>query len=185
MARAGVRRFSTLATTAVIVAGVIPAIDFAGVLGGPRSYLTLHRTFTHSILGGSALAVLVAWMLWHIGRKWEPEPARFSGLLAAAACGVAGHLLLDLGDNYGEKLLWPFSQKWYAWNLWPQLDPWLLLLLARTRGVPWLLAVVGAGVPGLGRIAQHWRTMMKPSRSAVLGFRSSVIGNREPMTDNR
>ncbi|MDE3135482.1 MAG: metal-dependent hydrolase [Acidobacteriota bacterium] len=143
MARAGVRRFSTLATTAVIVGGVIPAIDFAGVLGGPRAYLTLHRTFTHSILGGAALAVLVAWVLWRIGRKWEPEPARFPGLLAAAACGVAGHLLLDLGDNYGEKLLWPFSQKWYAWNLWPQLDPWLLLLLALTLGVPWLLAVVG------------------------------------------
>jgi inner membrane protein len=143
MARAGVRRFSPLATTAVIVAGVIPGIDFLSVIGGPRAYLTLHRTVTHSIVGAAVLAVLVAFVLWRIGRKWEPEPARFLGLLAAAACGVAGHLLLELGDNYGEKLFWPFSRKWYAWNLWPQLDPWLLLLLAVTLGVPWLLAVVG------------------------------------------
>jgi inner membrane protein len=143
LARAGVRRFSTLATAAVILAGVIPDIDFVSVAGGPRAYLMMHRTVTHSIVGGAALAVLVAWVLWRIGRKWEPEPARFPGLLAAAACGVAGHLLLDLGDNYGEKLFWPFSQKWYAWNLWPQLDPWLLLMLLLVLGVPWLLAVVG------------------------------------------
>lgn len=143
MARAGVRRFSPLATTAVVVASVIPAIDFLSVLGGPHAYLVGHRTFTHSIIGGVVLAVLVAWVLWRIGRKWEPEPARFLGLLGAALCGVAGHLLLDLGDNYGEKLLWPFNGKWYAWNLWPQLDPWLLLLLLVALGVPWLLSVVG------------------------------------------
>ena len=143
MSRAGLKRVSTLATTAVIVAGLIPDIDFLSVVGGPRAYLLVHRTFTHSIVGGAVLAVLVAWVLWLIGRKWEPEPARFVGMLLASCCGVAGHLLLDLGDNYGEKIFWPFSSKWYSWNLWPQLDPWLLLLLLFVLGIPWLLSVVG------------------------------------------
>lgn len=143
MARAGLKRASTLATTAVLVAGLLPDIDVIGIAAGPRAYLFMHRTFTHSILGAAAIAVLVAWVLWRLGRKREIEPARFGGLLIAAACGVTGHLLLDLGDNYGEKLLWPFQSKWYAWNLWPQLDPWLLLMLAVVLGVPWLLAIVG------------------------------------------
>ncbi len=142
MARAGLRRLTPLATTAVLVAGIAPDVDFLSVVAGPRAYLLLHRTVTHSILGGAAIAVLVAWVIWLIGRKREPEPARFSGLLIASACGVAGHLLLDFGDNYGEKLFWPFSQKWYAGNYWPQLDPWLLLVLLLALGVPWLLSVV-------------------------------------------
>lgn len=143
MSRAGVRRFSTLATTAVVVGALIPGIDFLSILGGPHAYLVFHRTYTHSIVGGAVLAILVALVLWLIGRHWEPQPARFFGLLPAAMLGVAGHLLLDLGDNYGEKLFWPFSSKWYAWDLWPQLDPWLLLLLLIVVGVPWLLAIVG------------------------------------------
>jgi membrane-bound metal-dependent hydrolase YbcI (DUF457 family) len=146
MARAGVRRFSPLATTAIVVAALVPGIDFLSVMGGPHAFLVFHRTYTHSIFGGFVLAVLVAWALWLIGRKWEPEPARFLGLLGASLLGVAGHLLLDLGDNYGEKLLWPFNSKWYAWNLWPQLDPWLLLLLLVALGIPWLLSVVSEEV---------------------------------------
>jgi inner membrane protein len=143
MARAGLKRASPLASTAVVLAGTVPDIDVVGVVAGPRAYLALHRTFTHSIPGATAIAVLVAWLLWRLGRKREIEPARFGGLLIAAACGAAGHLLLDLGDNYGEKLFWPFQSKWYALNLWPQLDPWLLLMLAVVLGVPWLLAIVG------------------------------------------
>jgi membrane-bound metal-dependent hydrolase YbcI (DUF457 family) len=190
MARAGVRRFSPLATTAVVIAGVIPGIDFLSVIAGPHAYLLLHRTVTHSILGVVLLALLVAWALWLIGRKWEPEPARFLGLLGAAACGVAGHLLLDLGDNYGEKLFWPFSQKWYAWNLWPQLDPWLLLLLAVALGVPWLLSVVGeemgaqrkrgasvSGIVALALVAGYcgWRARMH-SDALVLLYSNTYHG---------
>jgi membrane-bound metal-dependent hydrolase YbcI (DUF457 family) len=194
MARAGVRRFSPLATTAVVLGGVIPAIDFVSVVGGPRAYLLLHRTATHSIVGAAVLALLVAWALWMVGRKWEPEPARFPGLLAAAGCGVAGHLLLDLGDNYGEKLFWPFSQKWYAWNLWPQLDPWLLLLLALVLGVPWLLAVVGeemgarqkrgasiSGVVALLLVAGYcgWRARLHSD--ALVQLYSTTYHGEEPL----
>jgi inner membrane protein len=143
MARAGVRRFSPLATTAIVLAAVIPDVDFISVLAGPHAYLVCHRTYTGSIVGGAVLAILVALVLWLIGRKWEPEPARFFGLLGAALLGIASHLMLNLGDNYGEKLFWPFNSKWYSWDLWPQLDPWLLLLLLLVLGVPWLLSVVG------------------------------------------
>ncbi len=143
MGRAGVRRFSRLAATAAVLAAVVPSLDALSVVAGPRAYLLCHRTFSGSILGGVVVAALVASGLWWLGRKWEPEPARFWGLLAAAILGSASHLLLDLGDNYGEQLLWPFRSKWYEGNLWPQLDPWLLLMLALVLGVPWLLSVVG------------------------------------------
>lgn len=143
MARAGLRRLSVLAATAVVVAGILPDIDFLSIFGGPRAYLALHRTITHSIPGGLVLALLVAFVLWRLGHRLEPVPARFPSLFLAAVCGIAGHLLLDLGDSYGERIFWPFSNKWYALNLWPQLDPWLLLLLLLVLGVPWLLSIVG------------------------------------------
>jgi inner membrane protein len=194
MARAGVRRFSPLATTAVVVAALIPAIDFIGVTGGPQAYLVFHRTYTHSIVGGAVLALLVALALWLVGRKWEPEPARFPGLLGAALLGVAGHLLLDLGDNYGEKLFWPFNSKWYAWNLWPQLDPWLLLLLLIVLGVPWLLSVVSeevgaqrrrgpllSGIVSLVLIAGYcgWRARMHDE--ALVKLYSSTYHGEQPL----
>lgn len=175
MARAGLKRASPLAATAVVLVGVLPDADVAGIVGGPRGYLAFHRTVTHSLVGAAAIAVLVAWVLWRVGRSREPEPARFGGLLIAAACGAAGHLLLDLGDNYGEKLFWPFQSKWYAWNLWPQLDPWLLLILVLVLGVPWLLAVVSeemgarprrgaslSGVVALGLVVGYcgWRAKL-------------------------
>lgn len=143
IARTGLGRISPMATAAVILAGTLPEIDVLSAAAGPHAFFLLHRTVTHSILGAAILAVLVAFALWRSGRKREVRRPRLGYLLIAAFCGAAGNLALSLGDNFGEKLLWPFSSKWYVLNLWPQLDPWMLLLLALVLGLPWLLAVVG------------------------------------------
>lgn len=128
---------------AVILGGIVPEIDNFSAIAGAHAFFLVHRTVTHSILGGAIIAVAIAWFLWKTGQKREINRPKFLGLLIAACCGVAGNLALSLGDNFGEKLFWPFSQKWYVLNLWPQLDPWLLGLLVLVTGIPWLLSVVG------------------------------------------
>jgi membrane-bound metal-dependent hydrolase YbcI (DUF457 family) len=143
IARTGINRLSPMATAAVLIAGVLPEIDVLSAIAGPHAFFLLHRTVTHSILGATILAVLVAFLLWRSGRKREWNRPKFPALLIAALCGAAGNLALSLGDTFGEKLFWPFSSKWYVLNLWPQLDPWMLALLALVLGLPWLLAVVG------------------------------------------
>jgi membrane-bound metal-dependent hydrolase YbcI (DUF457 family) len=142
ISRTGVGRLSPMAAWAVVLAGILPEADNLSAIGGPHIFFLLHRTVLHSILGGAVIAVCVAYFLWRMGQKREINRPKFVGLLIAACCGAAGNLALILGDNFGEKLFWPFSQKWYVLNLWPQLDPWLLALLVLVTGIPWLLSVV-------------------------------------------
>ena len=37
--------------------------------------------------------------------------------------------MLDMLNGYGVKLLWPFSPKWYAWDLADSVDSWILFFL--------------------------------------------------------
>src|SRR6266404_5649243 len=48
-------------------------------------------------------------------------------LICTAGAGV--HLLLDLLDSYGVKLLWPFNQMWHGWDLTASVDAWIIFFL--------------------------------------------------------
>jgi inner membrane protein len=48
-------------------------------------------------------------------------------LICAAGAGV--HLLMDLLNGYGVKLLWPLSQTWYGWDLADSVDAWIIFFL--------------------------------------------------------
>ena len=52
------------------------------------------------------------------------------------------HLLLDLLNGYGVKLLWPFSQKWYAWDLADSVDAWIIFFLLCGLLLPELFRLV-------------------------------------------
>jgi inner membrane protein len=60
------------------------------------------------------------YLIWRLrGRKVkDPKlPPRW-GLLFLYAC-LAGlsHILLDFTNNYGVRPFWPFSEKWYSWDI--------------------------------------------------------------------
>ena len=60
------------------------------------------------------------YLIWRLrGRKTnDPNlPPRW-GLLFLYAC-LAGlsHILLDFTNNYGVRPFWPFSEKWYSWDI--------------------------------------------------------------------
>jgi len=153
--RQSVRR----ATAILVTAGLAPDIDFLSRAAGPAIYFRLHRSAAHSLAGAAALTFLVAALFWR-GRPTGKDrglPAMGYGTTAAlAAVAIAAHLLLDLGTSYGVRLLWPFSERFYAWNLWAEADPWILLGLAAGILLPALLGLVTSeiGARSAGRASR-------------------------------
>jgi len=100
--QAGLNRKTRFATLTVILGANLPDIDLVASFGGSATYLKYHRGITHSILGATVLALLLAWIVWTLGRKAKPKPGLpLAGrwLLLAAGLGTASHLLLDFTNS--------------------------------------------------------------------------------------
>jgi inner membrane protein len=144
MGRAGLNRKTALATLTLTLAAEAPDLDVLGRFRGAAFGFAHHRGFTHSFVGVplDALAVVgFVYLVWRWrGRKTnDPNlPVRW-GLLFLYAC-MAGlsHILLDFTNNYGVRPFWPFSGKWYSWDIVFILEP-----------VLWVFLILGLVVPSL------------------------------------
>jgi inner membrane protein len=149
LSHAGLRRKTRFATLTLIAAANLPDLDIVSRLWGSVTYLKYHRGFTHSILGVSLLAFLLAWTVCFLGRKAKPKsgpPLSLRWLLILAWIGTASHLLMDFTNSYGVRPFLPFSSRWYAWDIMFIFDPLLLLLLCLGLGLPTLLRLVSEEV---------------------------------------
>lgn len=164
MGRAGLNRKTALATLTLTLAAEAPDLDVLGRFGGSTFAFAHHRGFTHSFVGVPLDALVVVgfvYLLWRIrGRKIKDPnlPPRW-GLLFAYAC-LAGlsHILLDFTNNYGVRPFWPFSGKWYSWDIVFIVEPVMLVLLILGLIVPSLFGLIdkeiGARARGpKGRVA--------------------------------
>jgi inner membrane protein len=123
LGRAGLNRKTALATLTLTLAAEAPDLDVLSRFGGPAFSFAHHRGFTHSFLGlplDAAVVVGFVYLIWRLrGRKLKDPslPPRW-GLLFLYAC-LAGisHILLDFTNNYGVRPFWPFSEKWYSWDI--------------------------------------------------------------------
>jgi membrane-bound metal-dependent hydrolase YbcI (DUF457 family) len=124
-------------TTALVIASNAPDIDIVTTARGGASYLQWHRGPTHGPLGLVGLAVLTAVIVWAIqqytDRRTDPpdgEPiAPFGMLLAVSVVGVLCHILMDFPTSYGTRLLSPFNWHWFAADLMPIVDVYLVAAL--------------------------------------------------------
>jgi inner membrane protein len=148
LARCGFRRVTPMAMAIIVTAAVAPCLDWLSVLGGARMFLEVHRTATDSLLGISILAAGIAGIFVAIGAR-TGKTIRFFPAFLAALAGGGVHLLLDLTNSYGVKLLWPFSARWFAWDLTAPIDPWIMVILLAGLLLPALFRMVteeiGAG----------------------------------------
>ncbi len=164
MGRAGLNRKTALATATLTLAAEAPDLDVLGRLKGPAFGFAHHRGFTHSFLGVPIDAIAVVgfmYLIWLVrGRKIKDPnlPPRW-GLLFLFAC-LAGlsHILLDYTNNYGVRPFWPFSEKWYSWDIVFIFEPIMFTMLLLGLIVPWLFSLIdreiGARVSGpRGRVA--------------------------------
>lgn len=122
------KRFTPRGTAILVVGANAPDFDAVTWFGGPMSYLHWHRNITHSLIAAPFMALLTVAIVRLLGGKpvkWLP-----GALIATAA--VASHLLLDLTNVYGVRLLLPFSGHWFHWDMTAIVDLiiWAILLLA-------------------------------------------------------
>ena len=141
LGRAGLNRIARAATPMLLVSGLLADVDWITRLGGAATFLRGHRTMTHSLVGTLAITATVA-ASWFIGRKHARFAIGVFPALAICAIGAGTHLLLDLLNGYGVKLLWPFSPKWYAWDLADSVDSWILFFLVAGLLIPELFRLV-------------------------------------------
>ncbi len=150
LGRAVFHRAGRGATAAIVLASNAPDADIVMTATGALNYLTWHRGPTHGPLGVIGLAVVAAALVWGWQRVYDvarrAEHASFPTLLLAAGTGLVAHVLMDFPTSYGTRLLSPFNWDWYAVDLMPIIDLYLLAVL--TGGL-----ILGARRPAVRRQA--------------------------------
>ena len=148
MGRAGLNRKTALATLTLTLAAEAPDLDVLGRFHGPAFGFAHHRGFTHSFLGIVLMAGLVVafvYLIWCLGgRKLKDPnlPPRW-GLLFLFACFAGlSHILLDFTNNYGVRPFWPFSEKWYSWDIVFIFEPIMFTFLLLGLIAPSLFALI-------------------------------------------
>jgi inner membrane protein len=139
LSRAGLNRLTPDATPVLLLAANAPDCDVVSAFGGAATYLHWHRNLTHSLLLAPVLALLVV-CLFKLARR----PIAFGPAFLVALGGVASHLLLDMTNIYGVRLLLPFSGEWFHWDLTPVIDFWIWGVLLICVAGPFLSKLVGS-----------------------------------------
>ena len=152
LARTRIGRAGRGTTAALVLASNAPDIDVLAALGGSTNYLAWHRGPTHGLLGVAGLGLVTASLVWGVNRlvrSWgppsggpirlEPDPTfmepTFKELFVVSLIGVLFHILMDVPTSYGTRLASPFAWRWYAIDLMPIIDIYLLVVLAAGLGL--------------------------------------------------
>lgn len=135
----GLKRKSGLAMPTLIIAANLPDIDAACLfwLDGVQ-HLGFRRGVTHGPIAMLLLplllwAAMLAFDRWQTGRGTRPSarlPIDKGWLLALAYIGCLSHPALDWLNNYGIRLLEPFSSKWFYGDSIFIIDLWIWIALA-------------------------------------------------------
>lgn len=144
----GLKKKTELAMPTLIIAANLPDIDAACLLwlDGLES-LGFRRGMTHGpiallLLPAMLWALMLAFDHWQGRRGTRPAgrlPVHRGWLLTLAYIGCLSHPALDWLNNYGIRLLEPFSHRWFYGDTLFIIDPWiwmglgLALWLSRRR----------------------------------------------------
>ena len=136
LGQAGLKRRSGLAMPALMIAANIPEVDIVCALAGQG--LSGRRGWTHGPVGLVVLPLLLTGALILFDRRQarrgtrpDARPVvRPGALLAISYVGALSHPLLDLMNNWGIRLLMPFSERWFYGDTLFIADPWIWSCLA-------------------------------------------------------
>jgi inner membrane protein len=143
LARSGLKRATPYGTAILVLAANAPDADVIGWFWGRPTWLHWHRNITHSLTGAPFMALLCVGAVALFARKAK---IRWLAAFWIALAGVLSHLLLDLTNAYGIRLLLPFSGHWSHLDLTPVVDLtiWAILLLGVVA--PWFSRLVGSEI---------------------------------------
>lgn len=168
--RAGLRRKTSYAVLAGLLAAEAADVDILWGLAGPVEELKHHRGITHSLIAAPVVAGAVVGAVWLLHRwlekrrlrrlaalsaadpgaplphRLEPRRVSWPWLYATSLIAALSHLLLDWTNNCGLRPFLPFSGRWYAGSFLFIAEPalWALLLLALV--MPWLFGLVSGEI---------------------------------------
>ena len=142
LSRVGLKRWTPLATPILLLAANAPDIDIVASAGGSLSYLHYHRHLTHSLIAMPIVALGTVALVRLIGRRG----IHWTGAFFAALIAVATHLLLDLTNTYGVRLLLPFSARWLRLDLTNVYDLWIWAVFLLCVAGPFLGRLVGSEI---------------------------------------
>ncbi|PKM43536.1 MAG: metal-dependent hydrolase [Firmicutes bacterium HGW-Firmicutes-8] len=135
-----------------VLGALAPDLDILFQLYGDMPYLTHHRGSSHSIPGVLVSSAVIAFLLWLVIGGNPPGQ-----IFLWTVLGSVSHIILDILNSYGAKILWPFSQKKYSLNLLVLADPVIIVFFA---GV-----IFWPGMPGFIANVAFWLAL------AYLGIR--------------
>lgn len=125
--------------------GVLPDLDIVSGMFGPWASMIHHRGVTHSVFFAAAAAPIIGWLAWRATKR-QASHATWSHL---AWWSVVTHPILDLFTSYGTQLLAPFSDRRFALDAVPIVDPVYSVPLI----VALLVGLVARRKPKVGQIA--------------------------------
>ncbi len=146
-AKAGLERLTPRTTVLCVVAANAADLDVVTLVFGDRwTTLKYHRGITHSIIGTVCLAFIIPIVFYlaelAVARlRARPVQVNLTGLIVASIIVSATHPIMDWTNNYGVRLLLPWSSKWFYGDLVFIVDPFLwalfggasFLLTSKTR----------------------------------------------------
>jgi inner membrane protein len=150
---AGLKTRTRFGNGALMVAANLPDIDVLVFTTGTPA-VSFRRGWTHGVLAQALLplaltAVLLLWDRLRPSSDSRVPPARVGALLLISYVGVLSHVFLDLLNNYGVRLLMPFSDRWFYGDTLFIGDIWMWLIL------------------GLGVYWSRRRATVRPARQAL------------------
>jgi inner membrane protein len=143
LAESGLKRLTPLAASTLIIAAILPDLDGACYLHSADLAFAFRRGWTHGVLAMALLPALLTMGVVafdaYVRRRRSPlePPARPRVLLALSTIGVLSHPFLDWLNNYGIRLLMPFSDRWFYGDALFVVDPWLWLVMGGAVMLAW------------------------------------------------
>lgn len=123
-----------------VLGSLAPDFDIILQIYGDIPYLTHHRGSSHSIPGVILSSLVIAFVLWLVLGS-----AQLGIIFVWTFFGAISHLVLDILNSYGAKILWPFSQKKVTLNLLVLADPVIIVLFTAVVFWPGMPAIVVKG----------------------------------------
>ncbi|HEY1304941.1 MAG TPA: metal-dependent hydrolase [Vicinamibacterales bacterium] len=131
---AGLKRRTRFGAAALMISANLPDVDVLVFATGTPP-VSFRRGITHGVVAQLLLPLLLTAVFMLIGKLRPIDPAddspplRPGWLLLLSLAGVYSHVFLDLLNNYGVRLLTPFSWRWFYGDAVFIADPWLWLVL--------------------------------------------------------
>jgi inner membrane protein len=156
LGEAGLKRPTRFGNPALMIAANLPDLDVLSFLGDTPQ-VAIRRGWTHGVLAQALLPLALTAAVLAVDRL---RPARNGGraralpLLLLGYAGVLSHVGLDWLNNYGVRLLMPFSDRWFYGDSVFIVDPLLWVVLAagtiyarrRVRTSPARLALIASAI---------------------------------------